>query len=49
MSDGAESEMLAAAAEAGWQSDGRSLRSGEHVVRLEFRDGNPGTIVRVFY
>ena len=44
-----ESQMLRAAAEAGWSIDGSSLRRGERAVRLEFRDGNPGTIVRVFF
>lgn len=51
--DQVEPHMLGAAAEAGWksdgQSDGRSLRLGERSVRLEFRDGNPGTIIRVFF
>ena len=46
---GVESEMLATAAEAGWQSDGSSLRRGDRVVRLEFRDGHPGTVVRIFF
>ncbi|MEM1177158.1 MAG: hypothetical protein AAGM22_02340 [Acidobacteriota bacterium] len=42
-------EMLDKARGAGWQVNGETLRLGEREVRLEFRDGNPGSVVRVHY
>ncbi|MEM8997825.1 MAG: hypothetical protein AAGF23_23790, partial [Acidobacteriota bacterium] len=43
------SEMLDKARAEGWRVDGETLFFEDREVRLEFRDGNPGSVVRVYF